>query len=198
MAGLEAYRRYMRGLGNIFVLAACAVWVSACCSCPDAKTDVKEPEPVPEPVPVAEEHAAEPVDEPAATAPQGIAVGEPNPSAPSSDSPPPERKDDKPEPKFTPGMSVNEAIAAVPKGWEYIGIEPDALGAPLSDLKLYEPCKLNPSQHFQLRVAIWDGKPVGIDVKSANKALATCIKEQVAQVSWRNRVKAINTVDYSY
>jgi hypothetical protein len=169
---------------------------------------VKQPDPVPEQGPaIAEEQAAEPAnkpvaDEPPGTTAQGIAVGEPNPSSP--DNKPPEKsdfetpKDSPPEPKFTPGMSVSEAIAAVPKGWEFIGLEPDALGAPLQDLKLYEPCKLTPSQHFKLRVAIWDGKPVGIDVTSANKKLAACIKDQVAQVTWRNKVKAINTVDYSY
>jgi hypothetical protein len=158
---------------------------------------VKEPDPIAQPTPPAAEEPLEPVEEPAASStPQGIAVGEPNPSAPAEPAEKP--KEALPEPKFTPGMSVDEAIAAVPKGWEYIGIEPDALGAPLQDLKLYEPCKLTPSQHFQLRVAIWDGKPVGIDVKSANKKLATCIKDQVAQVTWRNKVKAINTVDYSY
>lgn len=188
----------MRGSLSVFGCAALAVWVSACCSCPDAKTDVKEPDPIPETVPAVAEGPSEPATESTGAAPQGIAVGEPNPSAPAETTPGEKPKEALPEPKFTPGMSVDEAIAAVPKGWEYSGIEPDALGAPLSDMKLYEPCKLNPSQHFQLRVAIWDGKPVGIDVKSANKALANCIKEQVAQVTWRNKVKAINTVDYSY
>jgi hypothetical protein len=189
----------MRGHWILVVHTAAAVLVSACCSCPDPKTDVKEPDPMPEPAPVAEE-TAEPEPEAEESTAQGIAVGEPNPSAPSTDAPPAEEpeKPSLPEPKFTPGMSVSEAIAAVPKGWEFQGIEPDALGAPLSDMKLYEPCKLNPSQHFKLRVAIWDGKPVGIDVTSANKTLANCIKDQVAQLTWRNKVKAINTVDYSY
>jgi hypothetical protein len=190
----------MRGFGEILAGAVCAVVVSACCSCPDAKSDVKEPDPMPQPVPVVAEEPGKPTEEAATTSPpQGIAVGEPNPSAPAAGEPPGEKpKEALPEPKFTPGMSVDEAIAAVPKGWEFSGIEPDALGAPLQDLKLYEPCKLTPAQHFQLRVAIWDGKPVGIDVKSANKKLASCIKDQVAQVTWRNKVKAINTVDYSY
>ncbi|HEX2879900.1 MAG TPA: hypothetical protein VHO25_10250 [Polyangiaceae bacterium] len=186
----------MRGFRDTLGLFGFALIASGCCSCPDA-SEAKAPDPVMEPAAVAEEPAAAEAKEPEAEAPpQGIAVGEPNPSAPAEPAEKP--KEAPPEPKFTPGMSVDEAIAAVPKGWEYIGLEPDALGAPLSDLKLYEPCKLTPSQHFQLRVAIWDGKPVGIDVKSTNKKLASCIHDQVAQVTWRNKVKAINTVDYSY
>lgn len=188
----------MRGFRDTLGLIGFALIASGCCSCPDAKTDVKEPDPVPETIPEVANEPSEPATESSESAPQGIAVGEPNPSAPAETTPGEKPKESLEEPKFTPGMSVDEAIAAVPKGWEYSGIEPDALGAPLADLKLYEPCKLTPAQHFQMRVAIWDGRAVGIDVKSANKKLASCIKDQVAQVTWRNKVKAINTVDYAY
>jgi hypothetical protein len=102
------------------------------------------------------------------------------------------------EPKFTPGMSVDEAIAAVPRGSEFLGIDREALGRPLSDPELYKPCKLTAAQHFNLRVAVWDGRAVGIDVSSKNKALSECIYRQVQQVEWSDKVKAINTVDFTY
>lgn len=168
--------------------------VSGCCNCPCAEQAASadevstpatpaqaegEPQPA-EPEPV-EEIPSAPEPPPAETEPQATAP-----------------KTSLPEPSFTPGMSVSEAIAAVPKGWEYSGIEAEALGRPLSDLSLYEPCKLTPAHHFKLRVAVWDGRAVGIDVSSPNKVLARCIKEQVSQVQWREKVKAINTVDFSY
>ena len=155
-----------------------------------------------------EEGAKTPADEASEAEPPAEAVmeAEPAPAAEepageTAEAPPAETKPQAaalPEPKFTPGMSVSEAIAALPSGWEFVGIDPEALGRPLADLKLYEPCKLTPAQHFKMKVAVWDGKAVGIDVSSANKRLAECIKEQVAKVQWREQVKAINTVDYSY
>jgi hypothetical protein len=104
------------------------------------------------------------------------------------------------EPEFTDGMSVNEAINAVPQGTERVNIEEEELSRPLLDGKLYEPCKPKPNQHFTVRVAIWDGRAVGIDVtpQPKNDALAACVKEQVRTVTWRGAVKSLNTVEYNY
>ena len=100
------------------------------------------------------------------------------------------------EPQFTPGMSVDDAIAAA-SGTERLNIDPEALGAPLTDPKLYEPCKLKPSDHFDLRVAVWNGRAVGIDLDTKNEALKQCLTQQLLQLKWPDKVKSLNTVEYS-
>jgi hypothetical protein len=101
------------------------------------------------------------------------------------------------EPEFKPGMSVNEAIDAVPPGVERANIEQDALARPLMDPKLYEPCKLGTS-HFKLKVAVWDGKAVGIDLTTTpkNDKLTECLRNQIGQLEWQDKVKSLNTVEY--
>jgi hypothetical protein len=105
-----------------------------------------------------------------------------------------------PEPQFTPGMSVNDAINAVPQGIPRVNIDPETLSGPLKDQSLYEPCKLAGSQHFTLKVAVWDGRTVGIDLKTQpnNETVAECIKQQVLQLEWPDRVKSLNTVEFSF
>lgn len=104
------------------------------------------------------------------------------------------------EPEFKEGMSVDEAINAVPQGTPRVNVEQEALSQPLLDVKLYEPCKLKPNSHFKLRVAIWDGRAVGIDVETQpkNEQLADCVKQQVRQVQWKDKVKSLNTVEFAY
>lgn len=168
--------------------------LGGCCNCPCAEQANSAADVNAEAEPAQAETEPPPADpEPAEMVPSA-----PEPTQLEAEPDPAPTKAALPEPSFTPGMSVSEAIAAVPKGWEYSGIEAEALGRPLSDLSLYEPCKLTPAHHFKLRVAVWDGRAVGIDVTSPNKVLARCIKEQVSQVQWREKVKAINTVDFSY
>jgi type IV secretory pathway VirB10-like protein len=101
------------------------------------------------------------------------------------------------EPSFTPGMSVDEALKAA-EHTERMNVDPDALGAPLREPKLYEPCKLTPSSRFTLRVAIWNGRAVGIDVtsKPKNAALESCLRSQIEGITWRAKVKSLNTVEY--
>ena len=98
-------------------------------------------------------------------------------------------------------MSVDEAVSAVPQGHERANIEQAALGKPLSDMKLYEPCGAKDKQHAKIRVAVWDGRAVGIDVSVTPKPdakLAECIKAQIRTVTWRDKAKSLNTVEFAF
>lgn len=104
------------------------------------------------------------------------------------------------EPEFRPDMTVNEAIAAVPASVQRVNIDPDALAAPLLRSELYEPCGVRGNQRFTVRVAVWNGRAVGMDVSTQpkNDKLSGCLREQIASVTWPDKVKSLNTVEYSY
>lgn len=106
-----------------------------------------------------------------------------------------DKKDDAAGPNFPENASVAQAIAAIPKGTQRSNIDPETLGEPLNKPEVYEPCKPG-SQHFTIKVAVWDGKAVGIDVTTNNKALAECVKKQIQAIEWRDKVKSLNTVEY--
>lgn len=110
----------------------------------------------------------------------------------------PESSGERKKPEFTEGMTVDEAIAAVPEDYEYIGLDQDVLAKPLVDIETYKECKVKPSDKFKVRIAVWDGKVVGANVTSPNKALAKCIDEVVRKLEYKDRVEAINTVEYSF
>lgn len=101
-------------------------------------------------------------------------------------------------PTFTEGMSVDEAISAVPEDYEYIGLDQDVLAKPLTQPETYQDCKLKQSDKFKVRLAVWDGRVVGANVTSPNKALAQCIDGVVRKLEYKDRVEAINTVEYSF
>ncbi len=103
------------------------------------------------------------------------------------------------EPEFKDGMSVNEAINAVPMDTPTTNLEPEVLAKPISDVKLYEPCKVGTAK-FTLKVAVWDGRAVGVDATTTpkNEKLAECIKAAVRQVSWPDKVRSLNTVEYQF
>ena len=105
-----------------------------------------------------------------------------------------------PEPEFKPGMSVNDAINAVPQGLPRVNIDPATLSIPLRDPNVYKPCKLAGNQHFTLKVAVWEGRAVGLDLKTQpqNAAVEECIRQQIGQLEWPDPVKSLNTVEYSY
>jgi hypothetical protein len=183
--------------------------IALCCACATSTANSKAEDPETAHAPKADKAASDSTDPPKADTATQDDVEQKTADAPKADS---ASQDDEgtesaksdtshpaaEQPHFTEGMSVNEAIKAVPTGTEYLSLDGDTLGKPLADLELYKPCKLNPSQHFKLRVAVWEGKAVGIDVSSANKKLAECVRQQVSQVQWHDKVKSINTVDYSY
>lgn len=109
-------------------------------------------------------------------------------------------KADKPEPKFTDGMTVNQAINAVPQGMARENIDQDSLSKPLTDFKVYKPCKPRPNEHFKIKVAIWNGKAVGVDVitKPKNDKLAACVDKQVRALTWKDAVESLNTIEYAF
>jgi len=102
-----------------------------------------------------------------------------------------------PEPEFKEGMSVDEATKAVPTGIERRNIDQETLGKPLQELSVYEPCKPG-SARVKLKVAVWDGRAVGIDVSTTpkNEKLAECIKQRIAELKWEKKVKSLNTIEY--
>lgn len=110
-----------------------------------------------------------------------------------------ERGDEPPvrqgDPEFTQGMSVEQAITAA-QGTERINIDQETLGYPLTQPSLYEPCKLKPGDHFKLRVAVWNGRAVGIDLETKNDALKSCLTRQLLELTWRDKVKSLNIVEY--
>lgn len=111
----------------------------------------------------------------------------------------PAEKPAAPEPVFKEGGSVDEAIQAVPQGAERVNLDQEALGKPLQDMELYEPCKPG-SARFKVRVAVWDGRAVGLDVDTTpkNPKLTECIKERIRSVTWPDKVKSLNTVEYQF
>lgn len=163
-------------------VAALGLLVACGGSTPPPETAESE-EPVeaqPEPEPV----AAQPEPEEGAEAPEEGS----EPKAPAG------------EPEFKEGMTVEEAISAVPQGAARENVDQEALSRPLLESKLYEPCKPKPNQHFKVKVAVWDGRAVGIDVDTdpKNDKLGDCVKQQVATVQWKDKVKSLNIVAFSY
>ncbi|RYZ07087.1 MAG: hypothetical protein EOO73_13560 [Myxococcales bacterium] len=104
-----------------------------------------------------------------------------------------------PEPQFTDGMSVADAEKAVPRGAERANIDQETMSKPIQDVEVYEPCKPGTAK-VKLKIAVWDGKAVGIDVTTApkNDKLAACITERIKGLKWQARVKSLNTVEYSF
>jgi hypothetical protein len=104
------------------------------------------------------------------------------------------------EPEFKPGMSVIEAVNAVPQGAERVEIEHDVLIEPLMNTELYAPCKLRQNQHFAVKVAVWDGRVVGLDVDATPKSqeVEQCLRSRIESLSWKKKVKSLSTVEFNY
>lgn len=105
---------------------------------------------------------------------------------------------ERPKPQFTEGMSVNQAISAVPTHYDYIGIEQEVLAKPLVDIETYKECKVTPNDRFTVKIAVWDGRVVGADVKASTPAKQQCIDRVVRAIEYKERVESINTVEYSF
>ncbi len=101
------------------------------------------------------------------------------------------------EPEFTDGMSVDDARKAVPQGGERLNIDQETLGAPLQNPDFWKPCNVG-AQKLTVRIAVWNGKAVGVDVLTKNKKLAQCVDKQVRALEWKDKVRSLNTVDYSF
>ncbi len=152
---------------------------------------------------------AEPATPAKASAPPPAATPAPAPPPPATaastevmeDEPPPApKKKELPPVEFGPNLSVEQAIAAVPQGYDRQNIEPTRLSEPLIDFSNYEGCKLGSSQHFRIRVAVWDGRAVGIDIETQprNDALAQCLRSRVEQARWRDKVQSLETTEVSF
>ncbi|MEO8901218.1 MAG: hypothetical protein ABI488_06030 [Polyangiaceae bacterium] len=141
-----------------------------------------------------------PAADPSTAAPKAAAM--PAPSA-SETEPKPEpeatapKKEEVVEPAFTPDMSVDDAIKAA-QNTERLNVDQETLSKPLTDEGLYAPCKPG-STHFTLRVAVWRGKAVAIDMTTTPKApkLAECLKGRIHELTWPAKVPSLNTVEYS-
>lgn len=119
-----------------------------------------------------------------------------------ADSKPAEPVDGKPlggDPEFTENMSVSDAIKAVPPNADRLEIEEDRLAEPLADGDVYEPCKLG-NGHFKARVAVWNGRAVGVDIETSpqNPQLARCLDQKIRELEWDDKVRSLNTVEYSF
>ncbi len=145
-----------------------------------------------------------PAEDPSTAAPATEAVATPPPaeasneSAPKPDADSSPKKEDVPEPTFTPDMTVEEAIKAIPQGTERVNVDQETLSKPLQEESLYAPCKPG-NGHFTLRIAIWRGKAVAIDLTTTpkNPKLAECLKGRIRDLTWSAKVPSLNTVEYS-
>jgi hypothetical protein len=167
-----------------------ALFLQACCSCPQP---AEGPDSV-EPAPAVEAAAPAPMDAEPAPAPAAESVA----AAPPKEEPKP-TKPAAAEPQFTDDMSVADAIKAVPQGAERANIDQETLSLPIQDVNVYEPCKPGAAR-IKMKIAVWDGKAVGLDITSTpkNDKLVACIKDQIKKLSWKARVKSLNTVEYSF
>ena len=122
----------------------------------------------------------------------------PDEAEPKADESAPPKKEEIVEPTFTPDMSVEEAIKAVPASAERLNVDQETLSKPLQEESLYEPCKPG-SAHFKLKVAVWRGKAVAIDLSTTpkNPKLAECLKGRIRELTWPAKVPSLNTVEYS-
>jgi len=152
--------------------------------------------------------------EPAAAAPESGASAEessgtqdpPEPDKPASDKAESDKsaetgskKAEVPTPEFKQDGSVLEAINAVPQGTPRLNVEQEALALPLNKVEIYEPCKPG-SSHFKAKVAVWDGKAVGLDLTTTpkNQKFAACVAEKIRAITWPDKVKSLNIVEYSF
>ncbi len=179
-------------LGVLFVLATTGCGNS----CPrtntanDAKTESTTPESSSEPsASNGSSESSESTDSASSESGSAGSTSSSEPAAKPSD-------DATPDPPFPEDASVSQAMAAIPRGTQRSNIDQDALGAPLQNVSLYDPCKPG-GQHFKLRVAVWNGHAVGIDVTTPNKKLGECVKKQLRTVTWPDKVRSLNTVEFS-
>lgn len=104
------------------------------------------------------------------------------------------------EPSFKEGMSVNDAINAIPQGYPRVNIDQEDLNAPLMDPEFYKSCKPAHTQHFTIKFAVWEGHAVGMDIKTTptNKTLEQCLHGLVAHYTWKDKVKSLNISEVQF
>jgi hypothetical protein len=178
---------------SVAAFAVLGILLQACCSCPQSAESPNGAEAPP----VAEADVSAPSAD-SEPAPAPTPAAEPAPAPPPKEEPKP-AKPAVAEPVFTDGMSVADAIKAVPQGAERSNIDQETLAIPIQNTDVYEPCKPGPVR-IKLKIAVWDGKAVGLDVTATpkNDKVAACVREQILKLSWKARVKSLNIVEYSF
>jgi hypothetical protein len=101
------------------------------------------------------------------------------------------------EPEFTAGMSVNDAMSAVPSHYDFVGMDEEYLAKPLIDPDTYKECKIGQNDHFKVRIAVWDGRVVGADI-AAPPSKKACIERVVWGITYGEQVKSVNTVEFEF
>jgi hypothetical protein len=156
-------------------LALCA-FSSGCGGATPTPAEPAEPPPAAE-KPAEPKAAATPAAEPA------------EPEAPT--------KVEVPKPVFTPNMGVEDAIKAVPQGAPRMNMSDEDMQRPLMEPKQYAKCA-GKNPHFSLRVAVYDGGAVGVDISSKpkNAKMEKCIDALVRRMVWV-KVPSLNTVMFN-
>ncbi|MEO6599362.1 MAG: hypothetical protein ABIQ16_05780 [Polyangiaceae bacterium] len=163
-----------------FALFSCALFAAACAgSAPPAQDPSASAGPV--------------IPDKAAVTPPSAEDAEPK----ADDEPKRAPKEEVVEPTFTADMSVEDAIKAA-QATERLNVDQETMSKPLEEQSLYEPCKPG-TTHFNLRVAVWRGKAVAVDVSSTpkNPKLVECLKGRIRELTWPAKVPSLNTVEYA-
>jgi hypothetical protein len=177
---------------DVAAFAFFGLFLQACCSCPQSAQSPDNAETAPA------VEAAAPAAPPVVAEPAPAPAAEPVAVAPPKEEPKP-AKPAVPEPQFTDGMSVADAIKAVPQGAERANIDQETLSKPIQDFAVYEPCKPG-TEKVKMKIAVWNGKAVGLDVTATpkNDKLVACVKDRLKTLTWQAHVKSLNTVEYSF
>ena len=106
-----------------------------------------------------------------------------------------------PPPKidFPPNANVEDAIKAVPQGLPRLNMADADLQKPLMELSRYERCKVPRSTKVTLRVAVFDGAAVGVDISSKPKSpkIEECVAGVVRSMAWE-KVPSLNTMTFTF
>jgi hypothetical protein len=100
---------------------------------------------------------------------------------------------------FPPNASVDQAINAVPQGLPRVNINDNDLQKPLMEMPRYERCKVPRSTRVSIRVAVYDGAAVGVDIASKPKSpkVDDCVAGVVRTMSWP-KVPSLNTMTFNF
>lgn len=104
------------------------------------------------------------------------------------------------KPTFEPGMSVDEATNAAPFALNAAEVDVAELEKPLMSSGIGSACSIPSSQKYKMKVAVYEGRAVGIDVSTtpASDAKEACIREQIEAITWDVQEESINLVELSF
>lgn len=104
------------------------------------------------------------------------------------------------KPTFEAGMSVDEATNAAPFAVNAVEVDLAELEKPLMSSGIGSACSIPSSQKYKVKVAVYEGKAVGIDVTTmpASEAKEACIRQQIEGMSWGVQEESINLVELTF